>query len=169
MSDAGLPDHLVSNDRLGMFCFLISPGWLTRYTRARARFMIADPLFTLAMALNVYLTFFRRYSAEQLRSMEWKYLIMCYGLPFPPALTYFFVRNSSGVRVYGPATVGEEFHPTLVFHRGDRTLTSKGSSGAGCLRNGTSCVSSASMGPSGKSVLWPPSAGRKLGPGSVMN
>lgn len=69
------------------------------------RFMIADPLFTLAMALNVYLTFFRRYSAEQLRAMDWKYIVFCYGVPFPPALAYLFLKNQNGVRVYGPAMV----------------------------------------------------------------
>ena len=113
MSDAGLSDHLVSNGRLGMSGFFVPRGLLTR-AYVRARFMIADPLFTLAMALNVYLTFFRRYSADQLRSMELKYLIMCYGLPFPPALTYLFLRDSSGVRVYGPATVGEAPPSLLV-------------------------------------------------------
>ncbi|KAI9886718.1 MAG: hypothetical protein M1823_001494 [Watsoniomyces obsoletus] len=68
-------------------------------------FMIADPLFTLAMALNVYLTFFRRYSAEQLRTMEWKYLLVGYGLPLAPALTFLFIRSSRGQRAYGPATI----------------------------------------------------------------
>ena len=70
--------------------------------------MVADPMFTLAMALNVYLTFFRRYSAEQLKSMDWKYLVCCYGAPFVPALTYLFLRDHAGVRVYGAATVGTE-------------------------------------------------------------
>lgn len=67
--------------------------------------MFADPLFTLAMAFNVYLTFFRRYSTEQLRAMDWKYIVFCYGVPFVPALTYLFIKNEAGVRVYGPATV----------------------------------------------------------------
>ena len=68
--------------------------------------MLADPLFTLAMALNVYLTFFRRYSTEQLRGMDWKYIVFCYGAPFVPALACFFMKDGAGVRVYGPATVG---------------------------------------------------------------
>lgn len=68
-------------------------------------FMLADPLFTLAMALNVYLTFFRRYSTEQLRGMDWKYIVFCYGAPFVPALACFFMKDGAGVRVYGPATI----------------------------------------------------------------
>jgi hypothetical protein len=51
------------------------------------RFMPADSLWTLAMACNVYLTFFRKYNAAQLKKLEWKYFLFCYGLPFPPAVT----------------------------------------------------------------------------------
>jgi hypothetical protein len=73
--------------------------------------MLADPLFTLAMALNVYLTFFRRYSAEQLRALDMKYVVACYGIPFIPAFTYFFLRTSAGVRGYGPAIVRDTPSP----------------------------------------------------------
>lgn len=68
-------------------------------------FMPADALWTLAMAFNVYLTFFRKYNAQQLRSLEWKYMIFCYGLPFVPAFVYFFVQSSSRGKVYGSATL----------------------------------------------------------------
>ncbi|KAI9811099.1 MAG: hypothetical protein M1826_003320 [Phylliscum demangeonii] len=68
-------------------------------------FMIADPWWTLMMACNVYLAFFRRYTAEQLRAMEWKYLLLCYGGTAIPALVFLFVRSSNGVRPYGPATL----------------------------------------------------------------
>ncbi|KAJ5619528.1 hypothetical protein N7510_003512 [Penicillium lagena] len=53
-------------------------------------FMPADALWTFAMACNVYLTFFHKYNSEQLRRLEWKYAICCYGLPFIPAFVYFF-------------------------------------------------------------------------------
>jgi hypothetical protein len=49
--------------------------------------MPADSLWTLAMACNVYLTFFRKYNAAQLKKLEWKYFLACYGIPFPPAVT----------------------------------------------------------------------------------
>ncbi|KAL4903509.1 hypothetical protein BDW74DRAFT_169008 [Aspergillus multicolor] len=66
-------------------------------------FMPADALWTFAMAFNVYLTFFRKYNAEQLRRLEWKYVLLCYGLPFIPAFTYFFIRTESRGKVYGSA------------------------------------------------------------------
>ncbi|KAJ5105101.1 hypothetical protein NUU61_002448 [Penicillium alfredii] len=66
-------------------------------------FMPADALWTFAMACNVYLTFFHKYNSEQLRQLEWKYVICCYGLPFIPAFTYFFVQTQARGRVYGSA------------------------------------------------------------------
>ena len=57
------------------------------------------------MATNVYLTFFRRFDQRQLRKLEWKYLVLCYGVPFIPALTYLFIKNHKGVRFYGSAGV----------------------------------------------------------------
>lgn len=69
------------------------------------RFMPADALWTFAMAFNVYLTFFRKYNSEQLRRLEWKYIVLCYGLPFIPAFTYFFIRSPSRGKIYGSAIV----------------------------------------------------------------
>ena len=69
------------------------------------RFMPADALWTFAMALNVYLTFFRRYDARQLRTLEWKYIIFCYGLPLVPAFVYLFIDSPTKGRVYGSAIV----------------------------------------------------------------
>lgn len=67
--------------------------------------MPADAAWTLAMACNVYLTFFRKYDARQLRALEWKYICLCYGVPFIPALVFFFVKNKSGASIYGNATL----------------------------------------------------------------
>ena len=36
-------------------------------------FLPADALWNLAMAMNVYLTLFRKYNADQLKALEWKY------------------------------------------------------------------------------------------------
>lgn len=69
------------------------------------RFMPADALWTFAMAFNVYLTFFRKYNSDQLRRLEWKYIVLCYGLPFIPAFTYFFIRSPSRGKIYGSAIV----------------------------------------------------------------
>ncbi|EAW14693.1 putative cAMP receptor-like protein [Aspergillus clavatus NRRL 1] len=66
-------------------------------------FLPADALWILAMACNVYLTFFHKYDSDQLRRLEWKYLVLCYGLPFIPAFVYFFVETESRGKVYGSA------------------------------------------------------------------
>ncbi|OQD80592.1 hypothetical protein PENANT_c034G08527 [Penicillium antarcticum] len=66
-------------------------------------FMPADALWTFAMACNVYLTFFHKYGSEQLRQLEWKYALFCYGVPFIPAFAYFFVKTQARGRVYGSA------------------------------------------------------------------
>lgn len=68
-------------------------------------FMPADALWTLAMACNVYLTFFRNYNAQQLRALELKYVVFCYGIPFMPAFSYFFVQSTARGKVYGSATL----------------------------------------------------------------
>ncbi|KAJ5360032.1 hypothetical protein N7517_009223 [Penicillium concentricum] len=67
------------------------------------RFMPADALWTFAMACNVYLTFFHKYNSEQLRRLEWKYVLCCYGVPFVPAFAYFFIQNQARGRIYGSA------------------------------------------------------------------
>ncbi|KJZ79348.1 hypothetical protein HIM_01499 [Hirsutella minnesotensis 3608] len=68
-------------------------------------FMPADAFWTLAMAINVYLTFYRKFDAERLRRMELVYLLGCYGIPFIPAFAYIFIRNSQGDRIYGNAVL----------------------------------------------------------------
>jgi len=54
------------------------------------RFMPADAYWTLAMAVNVYLTFYWKYDAESLRSLEKYYIMVCYGAPFVPAFVYLW-------------------------------------------------------------------------------
>ncbi len=69
------------------------------------RFLPADSLFTLAMACNVYLTFFHKYTANQLRALEWKYIAFCYGVPLIPAVVYEGIQTKARGKVYGSATV----------------------------------------------------------------
>ncbi|KAI9707382.1 MAG: hypothetical protein M1836_000343 [Candelina mexicana] len=68
-------------------------------------FLPADSLFTLAMACNVYLTFFRKYTASHLRALEWKYIVACYGIPLIPAFVYEFIDTKARGKVYGSATL----------------------------------------------------------------
>ncbi|KAI4219439.1 MAG: hypothetical protein L6R36_008322 [Xanthoria steineri] len=68
-------------------------------------FLPADALWNLAMAINVYMTLFRKYNAQQLRALEWKYQIMCYGLPFVVALSYLLIDSPKRGKIYGDASL----------------------------------------------------------------
>ncbi|CAJ2508105.1 Uu.00g092910.m01.CDS01 [Anthostomella pinea] len=68
-------------------------------------FLPADAFWTLAMAVNVYLTFYFKFDATKLRKMEIWYLIICYGVPFVPALTFIFLSKPEAGRMYGDATL----------------------------------------------------------------
>lgn len=57
------------------------------------------------MAVNVWLTFYRKYDAGRLRDMEIWYILLCYGIPFIPALTYIFIATESRGRMFGDATL----------------------------------------------------------------
>ena len=57
------------------------------------------------MALNVYLTFYKRYTAAQLKSLEWKYFLGCYGIPLIPSIILLCIHTNELGRVYGPAVV----------------------------------------------------------------
>jgi len=65
--------------------------------------MPADALWALAMAVNVYLTFYFKFDAERLRKMEFPYLVLCYGIPFIVALVYCFIQTPERGRMYGDA------------------------------------------------------------------
>lgn len=65
--------------------------------------MPADACWTLAMAVNVYLTFYYKFDAQRLRKMEIPYLFLCYGIPFIVALSFIFVKTEEKSRMYGNA------------------------------------------------------------------
>jgi hypothetical protein len=67
--------------------------------------MQSDPLWSLAMAFNVYLVFFHRYDAASLKKLYWIYGLICYGLPFIPALVCLVLRVPGKGEIYGNATV----------------------------------------------------------------
>lgn len=67
--------------------------------------MPADALWTMAMALNVYLTFYHKFDAQRLRRMDVAYMISCYGIPFILALTFIFVSTPDRGRFYGNAVL----------------------------------------------------------------
>ena len=60
------------------------------------------------MALNVYLTVFRKYSSHRLQQLEIPYIIICYGVPLIPATVFLFIskqEDGSTLPLYGPATL----------------------------------------------------------------
>jgi hypothetical protein len=65
----------------------------------------ADALWALCIAWNVHLRFFSRYDSQQLRRLEWRYILLCYAVPFIPALTLLFIETPHRGKVYGPAVV----------------------------------------------------------------
>lgn len=67
-------------------------------------FMQGDAYWALAMAINVYLTFYYKFDARALRKMEIPYFLCCYGIPFIPGFTFLFVSNDAG-RPYGNAVL----------------------------------------------------------------
>lgn len=68
-------------------------------------FLPADALWNLAMAINVYLTLFKKYNAQQLKALEWRYHVMCYGVTFFIALVCIFIDAPGRGHMYGPATL----------------------------------------------------------------
>ena len=57
------------------------------------------------MAINVYLAFFSGRTVEQLRALDLRYIIVCYGASFVPALVYLFVNTPDRGPIYGDASV----------------------------------------------------------------
>ncbi|KAK4208914.1 hypothetical protein QBC37DRAFT_404831 [Rhypophila decipiens] len=68
-------------------------------------FPLADVLWSLVMAVDVYLIVFRRYDAQSLKKLEWKYVVAVTVLTFIPAFSFLFLRRGNGDRIYGDAVV----------------------------------------------------------------
>lgn len=68
--------------------------------------MPTDSLWSFCMAVNIYLTFYRRYSAEDIRNLEKWYFLFCYGLPLILATTLSLIKTTGRGKIYGPALVG---------------------------------------------------------------
>ena len=57
------------------------------------------------MAINVYLTVNRKYSAAQLRRLELPYVIVSYLVPFLVGFTFIFIKTADKGPVYGDAVL----------------------------------------------------------------
>lgn len=69
------------------------------------RFPLADVLWTLAMACNVFLIVFYKYDAADLRKLEIKYIAAITTLCGIPALSFLFVHTPEKGHLYGSVTV----------------------------------------------------------------
>jgi len=82
-------------------------------------FMQSDPMWSLAMAVNVYLVFFRRYDASRLKKLYWVYGVLCYGLPFIPAMVCLLLKVRNKGKMYGNATlwcwIDNEWAPLRIY------------------------------------------------------
>ncbi|KAJ6037914.1 hypothetical protein N7499_004104 [Penicillium canescens] len=67
--------------------------------------MPTDSLWSFCMAVNIYLAFYRKYSAENLKKLEKWYFLLCYGLPLAVATVLSLVKSTERGRVYGPALI----------------------------------------------------------------
>lgn len=69
------------------------------------RFPLADVLWTLATAINVFLVVFYQYDAESLRKLEKVYIVVITALVFIPALVFLFINTSERGPMYSSVTV----------------------------------------------------------------
>ena len=77
----------------------------------------------------MYLAFFRSYTAKQLKSLDPKYLLLCYGAAFIVAFVFIFVETKNRGKIYGPATVSRRdsvYVSLLMVHRFGVGLMSSG-------------------------------------------
>ncbi|OJD23124.1 hypothetical protein ACJ73_05520 [Blastomyces percursus] len=68
-------------------------------------FLPTNALWILCMAINVYLTTSHKYRPSELKRLEWRYFIMCYGVPLIPAFAFLFVETKASGPVYGAAVI----------------------------------------------------------------
>lgn len=57
------------------------------------------------MAMNVYLTVFKKYPSSRLQKLEIPYIIICYGVPLVPAFVFLFIESDTKGPLYGNATL----------------------------------------------------------------
>lgn len=86
-------------------CNLSVPRLNCTPTNDESRFPLADVLWTLAMALDVYLVTFHRFDGRELRKLEIKYTVAFTVLTFIPAFVFLFIRSPTRGPMYGSVIV----------------------------------------------------------------
>ncbi|MCJ1385815.1 hypothetical protein MMC17_008939 [Xylographa soralifera] len=68
-------------------------------------FLGVDATWSLCMAVNVYLAFFRGWTTKNLTKLHYPYLLFCYGVSGVPALVYLVLSAKNYRNIYGPAII----------------------------------------------------------------
>ena len=79
------------------------------------RFPLADVLWTLAMAIDVFLIVFYKYDTEDLHNLEIKYITVITALVFIPAASFLFIHTPQRGPMYGSVTVSAVFVTPLRY------------------------------------------------------
>ncbi|KAI4226765.1 MAG: hypothetical protein LQ349_006830 [Xanthoria aureola] len=66
-------------------------------------FLGVDAYWAFCMAVNIYLVFFRSYNTKQLRGLDHKYFVACYGFALVPSIIYLFINTRDRGKIYGGA------------------------------------------------------------------
>ncbi|OAA56294.1 cyclic-AMP receptor protein [Niveomyces insectorum RCEF 264] len=80
-------------------------------------FPLADVLWTLAMAWDVFLIVFYQYDAKALRMLERKYIAGITILTFIPAFAFIFVHTAEKGHMYGSVTLWCAIAPDWILFR----------------------------------------------------
>lgn len=70
-----------------------------------SRFPLADVLWTLVMAVDVYLATFHHFESRALQKLEIPYIATITVITFIPALVLLFIRTTAKGPIYGSAVV----------------------------------------------------------------
>ncbi|CZR56792.1 uncharacterized protein PAC_06681 [Phialocephala subalpina] len=101
------PANLIANSAatIGMLGLKNPGGPLCQFQAfALEWFEQSDPYWCCAASITVLLIFYRRISVERIKKFWWLYCLLCYGLPFIPAITFLFYRDRNGP-IYGYAII----------------------------------------------------------------
>ncbi|KAK8056182.1 G-protein coupled receptor [Apiospora rasikravindrae] len=63
-------------------------------------FMQSDPWWSFAMAVNVYMVFFFAANPNSFLGYWWAYFVICYGIPFIPAIWLLVARGEDRVQLW---------------------------------------------------------------------
>ncbi|KAK3346404.1 hypothetical protein B0T25DRAFT_592627 [Lasiosphaeria hispida] len=80
-------------------------------------FPVADVMWTLAMAIDVFLIVFHSYDATALKKLEWKYMVGITTMTFIPAFVFLFINTDEKGPFYGSVTIWCAIAPKWVLFR----------------------------------------------------